>query len=62
VRVLDLRGAVVRELPATTYGGGAHEVVWDGRGDSGDRLPAGVYFIELRVSGTTRGARIALVQ
>jgi hypothetical protein len=62
VRVLDLRGAVVRELPSATYGAGPHEVVWDGRGDSGGRVPAGVYFIEVRIAGTTRGARIALVE
>ncbi|MDM7916817.1 MAG: FlgD immunoglobulin-like domain containing protein [Candidatus Eisenbacteria bacterium] len=49
VRILDVQGRVVRALVS---GGivapGSHTVPWDGRNDSGQRVPSGVYFARMR--------------
>lgn len=43
VRVLDLRGRVVRTLEDGWKSAGAHRAFWDGRGDDGRALPSGSY-------------------
>jgi len=45
VRVLDVRGAVVRTLADGRVGAGAATLHWDGRDDAGRPVAAGVYFI-----------------
>lgn len=44
VRVLDVRGAVVRTLVDGRLDGGASTLVWDGRDTAGRPVAAGVYF------------------
>ncbi len=46
VRVLDMRGRVVRELMSARLPAGDHTVVWDGRDNDGRELPSRVYRCE----------------
>ncbi len=60
--VYDLLGRPVRRLLEERLPAGAHEVVWDGRSDTGMRLPAGVYFLQLEMGGRVQGSVIALLR
>lgn len=59
----DAAGRVVRwviaEHPASA---GRHETIWDGRGDAGEPLAAGVYVARLVVDGGSFSRRIALLR
>lgn len=48
VEILDVRGRRVRLLAARAFGAGSQELVWDGRGDDGRNMPAGVYLASVR--------------
>lgn len=52
-RVLDTAGRQVRSLVDGTLEATRHQVVWDGRDDSGRATAAGVYFLEVRVDART---------
>jgi choice-of-anchor C domain-containing protein len=49
--VHDARGRMLRVLAAGTHEAGAYARAWDGRLASGDRAPAGLYFIRLTTPG-----------
>ena len=49
--VYDVVGQRVRLLVSATRPSGMHEVVWDGRDDSGQRVGSGVYFYGLTARG-----------
>jgi hypothetical protein len=60
IRIIDLAGRRVRLLQAGS--GNTGEVVWDGRGDHGERLRPGIYVAEL-ASGLLRArTRVVLVE
>jgi hypothetical protein len=54
IRIHDISGRVVRTLLESELGAGATDsIVWDGRGDNGERCASGVYFYSVSsVSGT----------
>lgn len=59
-RLIDLQGRVVRTLHSGTIGRGRTTVTWDGRGDRGQPLGAGLYFLRVTSpfgSYTTRVVR-----
>jgi flagellar hook assembly protein FlgD len=56
--VLDLLGRTVRILPAGGGQAGARQVVWDGRNESGSRVPAGIYLVQLRIGDRVRLTRV----
>lgn len=59
-RVLDLQGRTVRVLYSGALTRGLTLLTWDGRGDSGQQLGAGIYFVRLTTpmgSTTTRLVR-----
>ncbi len=51
VEVFDAAGRRIRVLYKGDIDAGAHELIWDGRSDRGDRVASGVYFARL-VSGS----------
>ena len=56
VRVLDVRGRVVDVLADGLRPAGRNEVTWRATGRGGTRVPAGIYFVEMR-SGDFRAVR-----
>ncbi len=59
-RLLDLQGRTVRLLYSGPLARGVTPVDWDGRGDNGQRLGAGIYFVHLTTplgASTTRIVR-----
>ncbi len=52
-RVLDMRGKSVRELQNGPMPQGRHRLRWDGRNAAGGAVPAGEYFLELRLGPNT---------
>ncbi|HMB68139.1 MAG TPA: FG-GAP-like repeat-containing protein [bacterium] len=51
VGVFDVRGRRVAGLAAGPLPAGSHRVFWDGRGDGGEPVAAGVYFVRLDAAG-----------
>ena len=45
--VYDVRGRRVRTLINGPLAAGEHEYAWDGRGENGDRVGPGIYFLHL---------------
>jgi len=62
VRVLDLSGRLVVELPPATARSGFTRVFWDARGARGEALPPGVYLVEADVNGQRLIRRVALTR
>ena len=63
LKVFDINGRMVRSLVSGSTQPGFHMMKWDGRGDSGDKLPAGVYFLKMVVAGEhKRIAKLVLVR
>ena len=51
LEAVDVKGRHVRLLAEGFRDAGIHTVSWNGLGDSGQKAPAGVYFISLTVTG-----------
>ena len=51
LKVFNITGQLVRTLVDESRAGGAYEVAWDGRDDSGIAVSSGTYFYELRADG-----------
>ena len=62
LEVYDARGRRVRQLLDQLRGAGRHVVDWDGRGDSGERLGNGLYFVHLSTARGARTTRAAIVR
>jgi len=61
--IYDIAGKLVKTLVhAETVGAGRHEVVWDGRDETGRASPAGVYFYQLDAGDYSRTRRMTLVK
>ena len=58
VSIHDLAGRRVAALGDGTRSRGVHELVWDGRDDSGARVAAGTYFVRLAGDGVTRTRKL----
>jgi hypothetical protein len=61
LRVVDVFGRTVRHLPPGRGGAGVRRVEWDGRTDSGERAPAGVYLVRLAAGARVRQTRVTLL-
>ncbi|MDZ7295901.1 MAG: T9SS type A sorting domain-containing protein [candidate division KSB1 bacterium] len=61
LEVFDVSGRRVRLLADEHRAPGHYSVVWDGRGDDGVRVPAGVYFCRLRAGQVVQVRKMTLV-
>ena len=50
IRLVDANGHTVRTLNQGATTAGSHEVVWDGRDDDGNAVPAGSYHVEVEAT------------
>ncbi|MCB1150123.1 hypothetical protein KDK88_01150 [bacterium] len=62
VRVVDLRGRVVRVLEDAWKSSGTHRATWDGRGDDGRDLPSGRYLAVVEADGIKAVGALSLVR
>ena len=62
VRICDVAGRQVRELASTSGGAGVHELIWDGRGDSGEPVGSGIYFVRATASSTGAVERFVILR
>jgi hypothetical protein len=63
LKIFDINGRMVRDLLSEPSEPGYHMTKWDGRGNSGNELPAGVYFLKMVVRGEHRRiAKLVLVR
>lgn len=60
--VFDVAGRQVRQLVRLTLPAGEHVTVWDGAGDDGGPVQAGVYFAHLKVGGAVQSRRVVFVR
>jgi len=60
MNIYDLSGRLVRKLVDATRSTGVYKVEWDGTNSSGNHVPAGIYFIQLR-AGAQQATRKAIV-
>jgi hypothetical protein len=60
--VSDITGRAVRQLQRGAFPPGARSVMWDGRDDRGNTMPAGVYLVRLRSGGRAFHTRLTLLQ
>jgi len=58
LQVFDVRGARVATLAAARLASGTHSLTWNGLDDSGHRVGAGLYFIELDAAGARATRRL----
>lgn len=56
--IVDAAGRVARRLARRDFPAGAGRLAWDGRDDSGARVPAGVYFARLATAAGSRAQRV----
>jgi hypothetical protein len=61
LRVYDLAGRRVRSILGRRLGPGRHQVVWDGRDDSGRRAAHGIYLLRLEAGEQRAHRKLALV-
>lgn len=59
----DVAGRVVRNLVSgEEWAAGDHELAWDGRGESGESLAPGVYFVSLKAGLHATVQKVVLVR
>ncbi len=62
MNVFDIRGRLVARLANETFPAGRQHVVWDGRANSGERAPAGIYFLKLESGESTVTKKLILLK
>ena len=58
VRIYSLLGSRVRTLVDGAINEGAHMLMWDGRDEAGDELPAGTYLVRMQTGEETLTRRV----
>lgn len=62
VRVFDAAGRLVRTVLDGKSLAGPTRLTWDGREEGGSRLPAGVYFVNVRAGGKSLSKQVILTR
>lgn len=62
VGVYNLQGALVKTLVSSRRDPGEYRLSWDGRGDDGTNLSAGIYFVRIHAGSFQRTRKLALLK
>jgi flagellar hook assembly protein FlgD len=62
LKVYNLLGQEVRTLVNEPKDAGIHTMTWDGRDDSGRRVPSGTYFLRLKVGQHAATRKLCVVR
>jgi hypothetical protein len=62
VSIYDIGGRLVKKLVSQSREPGGYTTTWDGRDESGRRMPAGVYHARLNFSGEVRTQRLVMLR
>jgi hypothetical protein len=62
LEIFSASGQRVRTLANGAFNAGPHFVIWDGRGDEGQKLPPGTYFARLRMGVRSDSRKVTLIQ
>jgi FlgD Ig-like domain/IPT/TIG domain/Matrixin len=62
LEIFNISGKRVRTLVSETQSAGFHEVVWDGKSDSGEQTASGVYFYRLQAGNFSRTEKMTLIK
>jgi hypothetical protein len=60
--VYDVNGRLVRTLQQGRLSAGAHSVVWDGTRNDGNRVPSGVYWVQMKAGSYVSNKRMVMVR
>lgn len=61
LRVYNARGQLLRTLMREWQSAGSYTVIWDGKNDSQEPLPSGIYFYELRAGSYQDTRKVILL-
>lgn len=62
LKIFDATGRVVRTLVDDSAGAGVHQVVWDGRDDTGSPVASGVYFYRIASGDFVSSRKLMLIR
>ncbi len=62
LRIYDAMGRQVKSLVDSEQPRGEYEITWDGKGETGETLPAGIYFYRLLTGGHKVFKKMVLLQ
>ncbi len=62
IRIVNVLGQMVKEIPLRPQSTGSRQIVWNGRTTAGGLAPAGIYFVQLSAGGQRRVKKILLVR
>lgn len=57
LRIFDVRGRIVREIPLSATMPGANDATWDGLDGAGQVAHAGIYFVRLEIGGRSEARK-----
>jgi hypothetical protein len=61
VDIYSVSGRLVKTLAAVTSGEGPAGIIWDLTNQEGERVPAGVYLVNLRADGETASGKVVIL-
>jgi len=62
ISIYNSKGQLVKVLTPTIYQKGGHQLVWNGRDDGNQLLPAGIYFARISAGGKTQNLKLILIK
>lgn len=62
IQIFDASGRLVQALPGARWAEGWQEIAWDGTDDEGTRVPAGVYWVRLKLPTESRAVRLVTLR
>jgi 1,4-alpha-glucan branching enzyme len=62
ITIFNVLGQRVATLLNEQYSAGRHELLWDGRNDSGEQLSSGIYFLQMKAGEFIQNRRMVLLK